>query len=110
MPERSDFVRNTAGGSVDDGPMSNRRPRYAPRERYRTRASAAETGRLCDFAATALDRPIVSSAEMAAIRATWRPCAAVARMKPGPTALVFLGVLTVATLAGLLVGAMLGLA
>lgn len=89
--------------------MSDRRPRYAPRERYRTRVSAAETGKLCDFAATALDRPIVSSAEMQAIRATWRPCAAVARRGTDPTALVFAGVLAAATLAGLIVGAALGL-
>jgi hypothetical protein len=89
--------------------MSDRRPRYAPRERYRTRASAAETGTLCDFAATALDRPIVSSAEMEAIRATWRPCAAMSRIRPGPTVLVFAGVLAAAILAGLIVGAALGL-
>jgi hypothetical protein len=38
-----------------------RAPRYAPRSSFRTRPSAGEVPKLADdFAATALDRPIVS--------------------------------------------------
>ena len=39
--------------------MPARRPRYAPRDRYRTRPSAREVPALHDLAATALDRPLV---------------------------------------------------
>lgn len=39
--------------------MPVRRPRYAPRDRYRTRPSAREVPALHDLAATALDRPLV---------------------------------------------------
>lgn len=88
-------------------PSKKHAPRYAPRDRYRTRPSTREIAAFGgELDATALDRPVFSPRELATLRAR----RATPKRAPDPSLLPLAAVVIgTATLAGAIFGAALAL-
>lgn len=82
-----------------------RPPHYAPRSRYRTRPSGAEMDVVDDFAATALDRPVIE-VEVQRARSADRASRA---KRPTNELAIGIAVVVLAALLGVFVGMVLAL-